>query len=272
MSVTETVPETDAVVLSPPVNQRDLGGVTVAGGAVRSGFAIRADDLSTITEEVAASLVEGGLRAVIDLRSSDEVAVTGRGPLGRQSPVTYHHVPFIADIGAVTGDADGAPADAAKSAALHQPAFGQLYLHLYETAAAQIVTALAIIAHTPGAVAFHCAAGQDRTGVLAASLLLALGADHDTIVTDYGRTGANSAAIRQRITPVIAPLLRRRGIDLDRLDRAAGSTEFSDAPMRVLLETLTERHSDPLGPLRTAGLTDGLITRLRQRGLTPDAT
>ncbi|WP_020014884.1 tyrosine-protein phosphatase [Promicromonospora sukumoe] len=262
---------TPALTLSAPVNLRDLGGIAVDGGVVRPGFALRADDLALVTDDVARALVDGGVRAIIDLRSTDELGVTGRGPLGTHSNVSYHHVPLLADIGQAADGTGTHPAGPAGMAAemMDQTRFGRMYLRMYEGAAPQIVTALAIIAHAPGAVAFHCAAGQDRTGVLAASLLLALGADRDDIVADYVRTGENSAAIMARIAPVMRPLMSRFGIELDAAALAAVSTEFSDAPMRELFAMLTERHGDPLAPLRAAGLTDGLVAQLRARALTP---
>lgn len=255
-----TLVDTPPLALSAPVNLRDLGGIPVAGGTVRPGVAIRADDLSIVTADDADDLVRGGLRAVIDLRSTDEVAFTGRGPIGERSEVSYHHVPLMASLGDTTDP--GAPSDL-----LEQHRFGRMYLRMFEGAAGQFVTALAIIAHAPGAVAFHCAAGQDRTGVLAAALLLALEADPDEIVTDYARTGENSAAIMQRIAPMIGPLMRRLGLDLDAAARAATRPEFSPEPMRELVAGLLNRHGDPLTPLREAGLTDALIARLRERAV-----
>jgi protein-tyrosine phosphatase len=244
------------LVLSAPVNLRDLGGIAVDGGVIRDGFAIRTDDLSVVTAEVAAGLVDRGLRSVIDLRSMDEVAMTGRGPLAGHAEVAYHHIPFLGSIGQAMGDTPPT-----------QATFGEMYVRMVDRAAPQIVSALAIIAHSPGTTAFHCAAGQDRTGVLAAALLLALGAEHEDIVADYARTGENSAAIQERIRPVVGVLMTRLGFDLDRFAQAAQRTEFSDAPMRALLATLTERHGDPLAPLREAGLTEGLIRRLRERAI-----
>lgn len=266
MTLTDSPADAATLPLSAPVNLRDLGGIAVDGGTVRPGFALRADDLAIVTPDTADALVAGGLRAVVDLRSADEVALTGRGPLGAQRAVTYHHVPLMAEIGQATdGDAhrDGTPA----AELIDQRRFGRMYVRMYEGAAPQIVTALAIIAHVPGAVAFHCAAGQDRTGVLAASLLLALGAEQDDIVADYARTGESSAAIMERIAPLMQPLMRRFGLDLDEAARAAVRAEFSPEPMRELIATLVERHGDPLAPLRAAGLTDGLVARLRERAL-----
>ncbi|WP_243695408.1 tyrosine-protein phosphatase [Agromyces protaetiae] len=231
---------------------------------------MRADDLTTTTTESADALVANGLRAVIDLRSYDEVAVTGRGPLALHGEVSYHHVPFMTSLGEATAHVDHEASavetqDTSDVDPLDQPGFGGMYVRMYEGVASQIVTALAIIAHAPGTVAFHCAAGQDRTGVLAASLLLALGADHDDIVADYARTGENSAAIMERLAPVMAPLMAKFGFDLDEAARAATRTAFSDVPMRTLLAEMTARHGDPLAPLRAAGLTDALIERLRER-------
>ncbi|WP_265523608.1 tyrosine-protein phosphatase [Oerskovia flava] len=261
MTVIDT-PTAPDLVLSAPVNLRDLGGIHVPGGTVRQGFALRADDLAIVTTDDAHRLVTDGLRAVIDLRSADEVELTGRGPLGTHPGVTYHHVPLMVSIGQAAGAPDVDPGDL-----IDQSRFGPLYLRIYEGAAEQIVMALAIIAYAPGTVAFHCAAGQDRTGVLAASLLLALGADREGIIADYARTGENSTAIMARIAPLMAPLMQRLGFDLDEAARAAVRSEFSDAPMRELFAALTARHGDPLGPLRGAGLTDHLVARLRQRAV-----
>lgn len=244
------------VPLSEPVNLRDLGGVPITGGVLRAGVVLRADDLAITTDDFADRLLADGLRAVIDLRSVDEVGCTGRGPLGARTTVTYHHVPLLTSIAEAGDDADEL---------VDQSRFGRMYLRMYEGAATQLVTCLAIIAYTPGAVAFHCAAGQDRTGVLAAALLLVLGADHEDIVADYARTGENSVAVMARIAPVMAPLMRRLGLDLDEAARAAVRAGFSTAPMRALLTGLVARHGDPLGPLRAAGLTDGLVAQLRER-------
>ena len=249
-----TLIDTTELPLSAPVNLRDLGGIPVDGGTVRSGFAIRADDLSIVDVETASALAEEGLTTIIDLRSADEVKFTGRGPFDTL-PVTYHHVPFMASI----GDAGAEAHD--------QSRFGSLYVRMLDEAAPRVVQALAIIAYAPGAVAFHCAAGQDRTGVLAASLLLALGASPDAVVADYVRTGENSDAIRRRLEPTIGRLMAKFGLDLDEAARAATRSEFSPEPIRGLIAHLGGDGTDPLVALRAAGLDDGLIARLRERAV-----
>lgn len=246
------------LVHSAPVNLRDLGGTPIEGGVLRDGVAIRTDDLAYVTTDVAAELVAAGLTAIIDLRSPLEVSVTGRGPLG-EYPVSYHHLPLIADVGeSMSGDAPE----------LSHDAMGQMYLRMVEVAAPQLVTALNVIAHTPGAAAFHCAAGRDRTGVLAAMLLLALGAADDVIVADYARTGDNMVAIMQRTAPVMGAMWRALGFDASALAASSALLEGSmDVSMRTLLDTLRAQHGDALAPLRAAGLSDATIARLRERAL-----
>jgi protein-tyrosine phosphatase len=244
--------------LSAPVNLRDLGGIPVDGGVLREGLAIRTDDLAYVTEEVAAELVDAGLTAIVDLRSPLEVSVTGRGPLAGH-PISYHHLPLIADVGRSV--AEGRPD-------FSHEGMGEMYVRMVEGAAPQLVTALNVMAYTPGATAFHCAAGRDRTGVLAAMLLLVLGADDDAIVADYARTGENMAAIMRRTRPVMAAMWQALGLDPDADDASSSLMEGSMAvSMRLLLTTLRERHGDALAPLRTAGLSDDTIVRLRERAL-----
>ena len=252
-----TLIDTD-LVLSAPVNLRDLGGIAIDGGVLREGLAIRTDDLAYVTTAIADELVARGLTAIIDLRSPLEVAVTGRGPLG-EHPVAYHHLPLIVDVGESMGD---------EAPALSHEAMGLMYRRMVEGAAPQLVIALNVIAHTPGAAAFHCAAGRDRTGVLAAMLLLALGAADDDIVADYARTGDNMVAIMARTAPVMGAMWKALGFDADALDTSSALLEGSmDVSMRSLLDTLRAHHGDPLTPLRAAGLSDATIARLRERAL-----
>ena len=247
----------DGIALSAPVNLRDLGGTLVAGGVLRPGVAIRADDLSVVGQGDAASLVAAGLSTVIDLRTAEEVEFTGRGPLAG-FPVGYHHLPLMASIG------EGMPQDG--PIAIDHVQMGEMYARMVESAAPQLATAVTIIALAPGATAFHCAAGRDRTGVLAALLLLAFGADDDDIVADYSRTDPNMPAIHARMKPVMGVLMARLGFDLDELS-VLTSSEPMDVSMRTMLARLRERHGDPLAPLRSAGLGDETVARLRARGV-----
>lgn len=245
------------IALSAPVNLRDLGGIPIDGGVLREGFAIRTDDLAYVTREVTETLVAAGVTAIIDLRSPLEVATTGRGLLAEYA-VAYHHLPLIASVSESMSD---------EHEGFGPAAMGAMYVRMVEGAAPQLVTALNVIAHTPGATAFHCAAGRDRTGVLAAMLLLALGASDDDIIADYARTGENMVAILERTRPVLGAMWTALGID----QRAAELDTILDEPMGpsmgLLLHELRERHGDALAVLRAAGLGADTVARLRARAL-----
>jgi len=245
------------IELSAPVNLRDLGGIAIDGGVLRPGFAIRTDDLAYVTRDAADALLSSGVTAIIDLRSPAEVSATGRGLLAEHA-VAYHHLPLIASVAeSMTGD----------RRSFGPEAMGAMYVRMVEGAAPQLVTALNIIAYTPGATAFHCAAGRDRTGVLAAMLLLVLGASDDDIVTDYARTAENMAAILERTRPVMGAMWSALGIEQDTDDLHVLLDEPMDVSMRLLLDGLRERHGDVLDGLRAAGLSADTIARLRSRAL-----
>jgi protein-tyrosine phosphatase len=256
------------ISLTVPANLRDLGGIRIAGGVLCSGLAIRADDLSTIPEQTARDLVEGGLVSVIDLRSSSEVELTGRGQLAGH-PVAYHHLPLMADIGQgmsrFSKAADSPKATGHPTLSFDHVEFGQMYVNMVESAAPQLASALTIISLAPGATAFHCTAGRDRTGVLAALLLLALGASDDDVVADYGLTDTNMAGVHSRTHSVMSVLMASLGFDLDDISKATITDEPSNIAMVTMLAGLRERHGDPLAPLRAAGLSDDVIARLQER-------
>lgn len=258
------------ITLTEPANLRDLAGIPVADGVIAPGFVLRSDDLATITDDAADELVARGLGSVIDLRSRDEVFVTGRGPLMDRA-VSYHHIPFMASIRDANTQAAVSAASGQTDTPPELPSMHDLYVSRFEQASGAIVSALAVIAHSEGATAFHCAAGKDRTGILAAALLLALGAQDETIIQDYRATYRNLDGITTRTGAYMHRVLALAGFDLQAMQEQFGDTETQVArdemAMTQTLETLRERYGDPLTPLYAAGLSTGLIDTLRQRAV-----
>ena len=68
-----------------------------------------------------------------------------------------------------------------------------IYDMMIDTRGANLARALTQVATAPGPVVFHCTAGKDRTGVLAALILEVVGADRQAIVADYSATAVNLA-------------------------------------------------------------------------------
>jgi hypothetical protein len=127
-----------------------------------------------------------GLSTVIDLRSDDEVQLTGTYS---DTLVTRHHLPLgraLAGFGSVRWDVPAAVAD-------H-------YFELLLDGNESICEALAVLTdpHAYPAV-IHCAVGKDRTGLLVALVLSLLGVSEDEVVTDYALSGIGAARLAFRL-------------------------------------------------------------------------
>jgi hypothetical protein len=78
------------------LNFRDLGGYpTESGGRLRWRQLFRADGLHALSARgVATVRDEIGLGDIVDLRSSAELSLDGRGPLEREA-IRFHHLPLF---------------------------------------------------------------------------------------------------------------------------------------------------------------------------------
>lgn len=99
------------IVLSGAFNFRDLGGYPARDGAeVRWRRLFRSDTLADLTADDVTRLRDLGLAAVVDLRTSTELAQDGRGPLADEVSA-YFHVSVLPDE--ETDYAETAPEDLA---------------------------------------------------------------------------------------------------------------------------------------------------------------
>lgn len=177
--------------LAGAFNFRDLGGYPVPGGRVtRWGRLFRSDTLHELTPGDVAMLRSMGLATIIDLRTARELELTGRGPLG-DLPIAYRHLSVIGE-GGEAGEAVAAPAPAGEDLA-------ERYLWYLDTGGKALVDALTMVAGPDSLpLVFHCAAGKDRTGVLAALVLEMLGVAPEAIVADYAITAERMELIMGR--------------------------------------------------------------------------
>jgi protein-tyrosine phosphatase len=176
------------VALEAVHNFRDLGGyVTADGRTTKWRTLFRADGLYRLTPGDVATLEPLGLRTVIDLRSETELDERGRFPVDVH-PVVFHHLPII----------DATWAD------LDRPEYERdedfliwAYQEMLTVGAPRFAKAFEALTEPDALPAvFHCAAGKDRTGLLAALLLGSLGVSHDDIVADYALTVEGMARFR----------------------------------------------------------------------------
>jgi protein-tyrosine phosphatase len=164
-------------------NFRDLGGYrTGEGRFVRWQRLYRSDALHRLSEQDVETFAAMGLRTVIDLRSKTEVDDHGRAPDAPDRD--WHHVPMLDDIKLAPTDPAEEPLE------LREPmAPGEGYLLMAENFAPSIAQVFELLSEESRYPAvFHCTAGKDRTGVLAALILEVLGVADETIAEDYGLT------------------------------------------------------------------------------------
>lgn len=252
-------------------NVRDLGGLPTAdGSSIRPGRLIRSDSLQELTPADVRRLVEQiGVRAVVDLRTSIEVATEGPGPLHGDDRVDVRHLSLLPEEGDATDAAaveEGAPVilpwqkrDATLSDDERRKGAAAVYQRYLGERADSVVEALRVVAYTDGATIVHCAAGKDRTGTVVALALDVVGVDRDAIARDY-------ALSADRVPRVFARLSRRRtyaadlggDVDIDRHKPQA-------VTMQRLLETLDERHGGAAGWLREHGWTGADAAALHRK-------
>jgi protein tyrosine/serine phosphatase len=178
------------VPFSTVFNFRDLGGYRAADGrAVRLRRLYRSDALHRLTPDDFEGFAALGVRTVLDLRRPDELETDGR--VAESLGLDYHHVNFHADPWPEHSlGPDDMPRYLADRYA--EMAEGGLTGRNGIGAALRL---LAAAASTP--LVFHCAAGKDRTGVLAALTLGLFGVGDDDIADDYALSQESERRFRE---------------------------------------------------------------------------
>jgi len=244
------------IPLDGPVNFRDLGGYrTTEGRTVRWRQVFRADGLETMTDrDVAVVTDELGVETVIDLRTAREIEYVGVGPVP-EAGVSWHNVSIIDET------------QRAWQEALEQGTIVDQYFVMLEGSAAKFVEAFGIVADTDGPLVFHCAAGKDRTGLLAGLLLSTLGVDDEQIGHDYALTAAVLPELEARfVARMKDPRFKEQyGARPERMQAAHRSMSADAQTLAAVLSGLRERAGSPEAWLRDHGVSEATIARLRVR-------
>ncbi|MBV9205189.1 MAG: tyrosine-protein phosphatase [Actinobacteria bacterium] len=191
------------IELDGAVNVRDLGDLpTTDGGKTVRARLLRADNLQELSASDVATLVDDiGVTTVVDLRSSNELAAEGPGPLAGVARIRHAHHPVLPEVGSSTdviADALLARDRQDESRYPGDPVCGH-YLGYLEDRPDQVIGALRSIAHADGAALVHCAAGKDRTGVVVALALTVADVRPQAVVADYAATSERTEAIMARL-------------------------------------------------------------------------
>jgi protein-tyrosine phosphatase len=243
------------LALTGVYNFRDLGGYAARDGrTVRWHRLFRADGLDRLTTDDVEALRPYGLRTVVDLRMEHELASRGRFPV-EAYPVSFHHFSVMDR----TWDRDVPGIEQIPEADfLHAR-----YSEMLAEGGPRYAAALRVLANTESLPAvFHCAAGKDRTGLLAMLVLGSIGVGHDDIVEDYALSSRALAAFRERAAedPEAAAALAGTptvffAADPTAMSRLLADIEAAHGSVRDYARSLGVPDTD-LTSLETALLTD----------------
>jgi protein-tyrosine phosphatase len=234
-------------------NFRDLGGYrTHDGRTVAWRRLFRSAALHKMDERDIARLKgEIGPRAVIDLRSPNTPARDSEALLLEKIGARHYLIPFRPDSASYFKDEVKAHANATH--------LGEIYLNRISEKpfGKRLADALEIMAERDNhPLVFHCSAGKDRTGVLAAMVLAALGVVDDDVVEDYTLSAPLMQAIRARMIsdPDTAQVVK---------EQPALHWEASAESMAVFLSLVRREYGSVDGYLTANGGSSSLVDRLK---------
>ncbi len=203
------------------------------------GVLVRSDSIANLTPAGREAMAAYGVTTVIDLRTDAEL-LRAPNPCADNAGPTYRHLPLVDDSMMVgLGEASG---------------MFERYLWMLDGRPEAFRPIFEAVAAADGAVVFHCFAGKDRTGLVAALLLSVAGVPDGAIAADFAETDSQLARRYQEWIAAAAP--ERRGEMREELrcppDRIVG-----------VLDHLRRRWGGLPGYLEEAtGLTPSTIDRL----------
>ncbi len=219
-------------------NFRDIGGIPASGKAiVRKGIVFRAANPDKLSRADAERLRLLNIRTVIDLRAPGEAgkridpidsASRLSLPLDFQQTTRERLRPLVFRKDALTAISDVS---------------NDIYLEILGAAGPVFGKVLETIA-SPGLspVLIHCQAGKDRTGIISALILLAVGVERELIISDFMKSNdallpyfRRHFLIRKILTlgyfpyrnMIYAVIVKKRNIEsvLDRVQQYYGGIE-----------------------------------------------
>jgi protein tyrosine/serine phosphatase len=228
------------IPLESVINVRDVGGIrTTSGSAVKRNRLIRggrpdnitASDLDILTEQFEVTLF-------VDVRWPRNFALADDSEIVRQG-VKRINLPLAVEIPG-SGEMTDGPLGLIESGI---PAdFRTNYLQRFENPD-RISKVMQAVGGARGASFLHCTAGKDRTGVLIAIALSAIGVHRDDVVADYAESGRFSE-------PLFEDVLGRS----EKFQRVRGSLDpevlysYMSAPPEVMVDVLhrvDEKYGSP---------------------------
>ncbi|KAL4264489.1 Protein-tyrosine phosphatase-like protein [Pleurotus pulmonarius] len=264
-----------SVLSNPPfitipgvINVRDLGAYlsnTHPGKLTKPNLMLRSAEISGITPEGIDRLRELGITKVFDLRSDTEIEKYDT-PVPEIEGIEIIRAP-------VFQKEDYSPEMMAKRYKLYASGKTEAFMELYSQILDHGGQAFgAVLKHihdrpTEGCL-FHCTAGKDRTGLLAAILLKLAGVDNESIAKDYALTRVG----REPARPMIMARLAKEPLFASNNEAALNMFTCRHETMTSFLELLDKNYGGVEEYLKKyINLSDAEINRIRENILVPSA-
>jgi protein-tyrosine phosphatase len=231
------------VPLQGALNVRSLEGLRGRNGPIPAGSFLRAADLNRLSAADRDLLAARGVALDLDLRTAEEVG-SAADPLAGDARFRYVRISLLGTEKLDLADLPDALGPMyVQSLAANQPQFRQVF----ETIAAQ----------QDGAILFHCTAGKDRTGMLAALLLSLAGVPRSEIVHNY-TLSAHYLEPMMKQSPQVQEMARQNPKMVALMGSPAEAIES-------FLDALDRQHGGARAYLRKIGVSDTDVGRLMAR-------
>lgn len=207
----------------------------------RSGVFVRSDCMTNLTPAGLKALRAYGVAVVVDLRTEGEL-VRAPNPLSTAGSPSCVNVPLIDDAMAIKIDAVAGMLER--------------YVMMLDERPRSFRAVFELLAKTEGTAVIHCAAGKDRTGLVAAMMLELAGVPGDSIGQDFAESEAMLAARFEEWLSAAVP--ERREVMRD---------DFRCPPDRILaaLDHVRSRWGGVGGYLEAAGVSTRDLDRLSSK-------
>jgi protein tyrosine/serine phosphatase len=230
------------------LNVRDMGGLELADGSTVTPHALLRGECPVWSQsDIWEPLNEMGVRSVVDLRAGSEAGyeIPAGLPIELvQAPLLNFDLESLLEEWA--GDIDVVA----------------FYVHVLEVSKGTIAAATrAVVDAPPGGVFVHCNMGKDRTGLLLALILEAIGGPREELAHDYGLSARRLA---ERLANWAGEGLSERQQTMRRQ-----LMDSREEQLLAVLEHVDERYGGPRDYLIANGVQGAELDRLKARLCAP---
>lgn len=238
------------VTVSGSFNTRDLGGYRTERGNLAWRKTFRSANMAHVDQIGIATLKQLGVTRVIDLRSQKEREAEP-DPFGAEDGIDLISISLFDNLN---------PRELP-----HGDVLLSLYIQALQTQGSVFVEILRTITESPDAVLFHCTAGKDRTGLIAALLLSLAGVAEEDIIFDYALTA-------DRIAPLLESFEKTaETLKLNKTDYMP-MLECNPSTMRQTLDWLEANFQNAKSYVKSHGFTEADLTQLQKRWFPTEPT